>query len=91
VTFVNFSFFRGASLLKVPLPLCTRQCAASGQSKQSGSAGRQMIAPSSMTAWFKSPGLDFEMSSSAAARNCFAPAILNKRPSTRRALLSTAG
>ena len=44
---------------------CARQCLRTGQAGHAGLRGRQTVAPSSITAWFQSPGRSRSSSSSA--------------------------
>lgn len=77
-------------------------CAASGHTRQRGDAGVQIVAPSSMSPWLRSPGAasagNVAMSSPARFHSALPPAvdlmsssIANTRASTRETLPSTSG
>ena len=74
-----------------------RQCSRSGQAGQAGLRGRQTVAPSSMSAWFQSPGpLAVEQLLGAVVvrrrRGGYSgPRRASRRASTRRTLPSTTG
>ncbi len=78
------------------------QSRASGHTRQRGWVGAQIVAPSSISPWFRSPGAaasgNASISSAAAAHSALLPAvdlmscsIANTRASTRATLPSTSG
>ena len=87
---------RTGSALGSPIALAA-QHARSGQAAQSGAAGRQTVAPRSISAWLKSPGRSGGISSSALRAISARPAALSASPAkpvsremTRVTLPSTA-
>ena len=82
--------------------LAAAHSAASGHARQRGCVAAQIVAPSSISPWFRSPGAaargSARISSSAAAHSALVPAvdlmscsIANTRASTRATLPSTSG